>query len=75
MLFRSQTMDAVVKKLSRVTGVEEVHSVSGEFDLIVVIAAPSVQSLEAYVDNVIAIDGVERTRSSIILSTRIKRRP
>ncbi len=69
-----KTMDAVVQKLSRVTGVEEVHSVSGEFDLIVVITAPSVQSLEAYVDTVIAIDGVERTRSSVILSTRINRR-
>lgn len=70
-----KTMDAVVQKLSHVTGVEEVHSVSGEFDLIVVISAPSVQNLEAYVDTVIAIDGVERTRSSVILSTRISRRP
>lgn len=69
-----KTMDAVVQRLSRVTGVEEVHSVSGEFDLIVVIAAPSVQALETYVDNVIAIDGVERTRTSVILSTRINRR-
>jgi len=70
-----KTMDAVVQCLSRVPGVEEVHSVSGEFDLIVVISAPSVESLEASVDEVIAIDGVQRTRTSIILSTRIKRRP
>jgi DNA-binding Lrp family transcriptional regulator len=70
-----KTMDTVVQQLSRVSGVEEVHSVSGEFDLIVVISAPSVESLEASVDEVIAIDGVQRTRTSIILSTRIKRRP
>lgn len=70
-----KTMDTVVQRLSRVSGIEEVHSVSGEFDLIVVISAPSVESLEASVDEVIAIDGVQRTRTSIILSTRIKRRP
>lgn len=70
-----KTMDAVVQRLARVPGVEEVHSVSGEFDLIVVISAPSVESLEASVDEVIAIDGVQRTRTSIILSTRLKRRP
>lgn len=70
-----KTMDAVVQKLSDVAGIEAVHSVSGEFDLIVEISAPSVQSVEATVDEVIAIAGVERTRTSIILSTRIKRRP
>lgn len=70
-----KSMDAVVESLASVTGVEEVHSVSGEFDLIVVISAPSVESVETSVDAVIAISGVERTRTSIILSTRIKHRP
>ena len=71
----TKSMDSVVEGLSAVAGVEEVHSVSGEFDLIVVISAPSVESVEASVDAVIAIAGVERTRTSIILSTRLKRRP
>lgn len=71
----TKSMDPVVAGLASVAGVEEVHSVSGEFDLIVVIYAPSVESVEASVDAVIAIAGVERTRTSIILSTRLKRRP
>ena len=70
-----KSMDFVVEGLASVTGVEEVHSVSGEFDLIVVISAPSVESVEASVDAVIALNGVERTRTSIILSTRVRRRP
>jgi DNA-binding Lrp family transcriptional regulator len=70
----TKTMDSVVRSLSRVGGVEEVHSVSGESDLIVVLTAPTVQALETAVDEVIAIEGVERTRTSIILSTRINRR-
>lgn len=68
-------MDAVVGRLHDVPGLEEVHSVSGEFDLIVVLAAASVGLLEEAVDEVIAVPGVERTTTSIILSTRINRRP
>ena len=70
----TRTMDPVVQRLSGVSGVEEVHSVSGESDLIVVLIAPSIQVLETAVDEVIAIEGVERTRTSIVLSTRINRR-
>lgn len=70
-----KSMDSVVASLADVAGVEEIHSVSGEYDLIVVLSAPSVTSVEISVDEVIAITGVERTRTSIILSTRLKRQP
>ena len=33
------------------------------------------ETVEASVDAVIALNGVERTRTSIILSTRVRRRP
>ena len=71
----AKQMDPVVERLKHVKGVEEVHSVSGEFDLIVVVSAPSVGTLETEIDEVIAIEVVERTTTSVVLSTRINRRP
>ena len=41
--------------------------------LIAVVAAPSISSLDLIIDQIGQIDGVERTLSSIILSTRISR--
>jgi DNA-binding Lrp family transcriptional regulator len=70
----AKQMDPVVERLDHVNGVEEVHSVSGEFDLIVVISAPTVGTLEVAIDEVIAVEGVERTNTSVVLSTRINRR-
>jgi len=50
-----------------------VHSVSGNFDMIVIVDAPSIRDLDALLDRIGAMDGVERTSSSIILSTRVDR--
>jgi DNA-binding Lrp family transcriptional regulator len=65
--------DAVVRSLRMLTEVRTVHSVSGTFDMIVVVEAPSIRDLDALLDRIGALDGVERTLSSIILSTRIER--
>ena len=46
---------------------------SGNFDMIVIVDAPSIQELDKLLDEIGAMDGVERTSSSIILSTRIDR--
>ncbi|MGU3398819.1 Lrp/AsnC family transcriptional regulator [Brucellaceae bacterium D45D] len=53
--------------------VRTLHSVSGNFDMIVVVEAPSIQELDTILDRIGALEGVERTMSSIILSTRIER--
>jgi DNA-binding Lrp family transcriptional regulator len=53
--------------------VRTLHSVSGHFDMIVVVEAPSIQELDAVLDRIGALEGVERTMSSIVLSTRIDR--
>jgi DNA-binding Lrp family transcriptional regulator len=65
--------DAVVRSLRMLPEVRTVHSVSGTFDMIVVVEAPSIRDLDALLDRIGALDGVERTLSSIILSTRIDR--
>ncbi|MET3661402.1 Lrp/AsnC family transcriptional regulator [Aquamicrobium ahrensii] len=63
----------VVRDLRAQTAVRALHSVSGSFDMIVVVESPSISDLDALLDEIGAMDGVERTLSSIILSTRIER--
>ncbi len=63
----------VTASLEKVKAVTALHSVSGTFDLIAIIAAPSISELDSLIDEIGAIAGVERTLSSIILSTRISR--
>lgn len=63
----------VEAELRRMPAVRALHSVSGAFDMIAVVAAAAVDDLERQIDRIGALDGVERTISSIILSTRIER--
>jgi DNA-binding Lrp family transcriptional regulator len=49
------------------------HSVSGSYDLIAVGAVPTVNDMDVLTDRIGAIEGVERTASSIILSTKFER--
>jgi DNA-binding Lrp family transcriptional regulator len=65
--------DKVVRSLQSLPPVRTLHSVSGNFDMIVIVDAPSIKDLDTLLDQIGAMDGVERTSSSIILSTRIDR--
>ncbi|GLS29884.1 DNA-binding transcriptional regulator, Lrp family [Mesorhizobium albiziae] len=65
--------DKVVASLKAMQAVRTVHSVSGNFDMIVVVESPSIGDLDSLIDQIGVLDGVERTLSSIILSTRIDR--
>ncbi len=64
---------AIEAALRRIAEVRVLHSVSGPFDMIAVVAAPSIAELDALIDRIGALDGVERTTSAIVLSTRIQR--
>lgn len=68
-----KSLTAVATSIGRVQAVTELHSVSGAFDLIAMIAAPTIADLDRIIDEIGGIEGVERTQSSIILSTRISR--
>jgi DNA-binding Lrp family transcriptional regulator len=59
--------------LRRIDAVRTLHSVSGPFDLIAIVAAASIGELDRLIDRIGALDGVERTTSVIVLSTRIQR--
>jgi DNA-binding Lrp family transcriptional regulator len=64
---------AIETALRRIAEVRVLHSVSGPFDLIAIVAAASIGELDALIDRIGALDGVERTTSAIVLSTRIQR--
>lgn len=64
---------AIEQALRRIPEVRMLHSVSGPFDLIAIVAAASIGELDALIDRIGAIDGVERTTSAIVLATRIDR--
>lgn len=63
----------LVAELGAIEGVRTVHSISGNFDMIVIVEAPSIEELDSLLDRIGALEGVSRTMSSIILSTRIDR--
>jgi DNA-binding Lrp family transcriptional regulator len=63
----------VQQTLRRITGVRTLHTVSGPFDLIAVVAAESTAEIDAVLDRIGAIPGVERTTSSIVLTTKFDR--
>ena len=64
---------AVTAALRGISQVRLLHSVSGEVDLIAIAAAASVAEMDQVIDRIGALDGVERTNSSIILSTKFER--
>ena len=64
---------AVVGAIKRMAPVRLLQSVSGPFDLIAEVVAPSVAEMDTLIDALGALAGVERTTSSIVLSTKIDR--
>jgi len=64
---------AVTAQLRGIAQVRLLHSVSGDVDLIAVAATATVAEMDEVIDRIGAIEGVERTTSSIILSTKIER--
>lgn len=68
-----KAVHSIIARLSEMRSVEEVHSVSGPFDLIVMLSALNVRELDQAIDAISELEGVERTTSSVILSTRFQR--
>jgi len=62
-----------VAELKEIREVRTLHSISGEVDLMAVVAAGSVAALDAVVDRIGALEGVERTQTSVIMATKFDR--
>jgi DNA-binding Lrp family transcriptional regulator len=64
---------SVAAAIRRTPAVRLLASVSGPFDLIAEVVAPSVAEMDTVIDALGDLDGVERTTSSIVLSTKVDR--
>lgn len=64
---------AVTSALKRLAGVRTLQSVSGPYDLIAVVETGGVREMDALIDEIGAVKGVERTNSAIVLSTKFDR--
>ncbi len=63
----------VEAELKKISAVRVLHSVSGEHDMIATVVTPTVGDMDTLIDRIGSLAGVERTTSSIILSTKFER--
>jgi DNA-binding Lrp family transcriptional regulator len=70
---RPKEARAVEAALRAIPEVCVLQSVSGPFDMVAQIVADSTAQMDGLVDAIGALDGVERTTSSIVLSTKFDR--
>ena len=70
---RPKQMPSVVKTLQAMPEVRVLYSISGGHDLIALAVTSTVGEMDVLTDRIGAIDGVERTNTSIILSTKFER--
>jgi len=64
---------AVLAHLRHLTEVERAHTTSGRWDLCCILRSPSTGALDATLDRIGAIEGVQALETLIHLSTRIDR--
>jgi DNA-binding Lrp family transcriptional regulator len=64
---------AVIDRLSGLPELRQLAAVSGEFDYLAVLRAPTTQRLDALLDEIGDIDGVLRTTTSVLLAMRVDR--
>lgn len=63
-------VESEVRKLG---DVRVLQAVSGAFDLIALATTQSITAMDTLIDSIGAMDGVERTTSSIVLATKFER--
>lgn len=63
----------VVHALKSMPEVKRLHAVSGAHDLLAMISAENTRRIDEVLDAIGGIPGIERTMSSIVLSTKLER--
>lgn len=63
----------VVRRLSAMPQVQQLCAVSGEFDYVAWLRSDSPEQLDQLLDQIGSVEGVEKTTTSIILSSKIDR--
>jgi DNA-binding Lrp family transcriptional regulator len=65
--------DRVAHTLKQMLAVKALYAVSGQYDLIAILEAESTQDIDRSLDEIGRIAGIEKTMSSIVLSTKLER--
>lgn len=63
----------VIRRLSRLPELRQLASVSGEFDYLALLRAPTTARLDALLDEIGELEGVLRTTTSVVLAIRVDR--
>lgn len=63
----------VVKDLSKMHSLHALHTINGNHDLLAIVKTDSTQALDKTLDDMGNLDGIDRTESSIVLSTKFER--
>ncbi len=69
-----QKQGAIVRRLEAYPEITALHIVNGECDVLCFMEMPQLEDLEALLEEISRIDGIERVRSIIILSTKLEQR-
>ncbi|NRG19287.1 Lrp/AsnC family transcriptional regulator [Rhizobiales bacterium] len=68
-----QQVRETIKRLEMLPEIRTCFTVSGEFDLFLRVEAPRLEDLDEVLDEIAAIPGVRRSRSSIVLASKFDR--
>src|SRR5437868_6424611 len=63
----------VIRRLSKLPELRQLASVSGEFDYMAMLRAPTTMRLDALLDEIGELEGVLRTTTSVVLAIRVDR--
>ena len=63
----------IVKCLKKNPAISALHAVNGEYDMLALLSAESTQHLDTVLDEIGNTEGISKTTSSIILSTKFAR--
>ena len=68
-----KTARDVIRRLQKLPELRQLSSVSGEFDYIAILRADTTARLDALLDEIGEMDGVQKTTTSVVLALRIDR--
>ncbi|MEE8056387.1 MAG: Lrp/AsnC family transcriptional regulator [Pseudomonadales bacterium] len=68
-----RNVEAIVHTLSTQQGIESIQTISGQYDLLVLVNARTTELLDQQIDRITAVEGVEQTVTSIVLAKKFQR--
>lgn len=63
----------VVNQLRKMPHVSALHAISGIYDLLAILTAENTEIMDRHLDTIGELEGIERTETSILLSTKFDR--